>query len=103
MKLLSKRPVLEEDVPCLHTSSVNCPLMLHVVRRGVRDDEAVECDRRGRVLRVDRKRLTTPAPRATLASPSLRAQSRYPSSSVRQSVSICCQNTGEGQRFRASH
>ena len=94
MKLLSKRPVLEEDVPCLHTSFVNCPLMLHVVRKGVRDDEAVECDRRGRVLRFDRKRLTVPA---------LRAQSRYPASSVRQSVSIRCQNTGEGQRFRASH
>ena len=28
---------------------------------------------------------------------------RYPVSSVRQSLSIRCQNTGEGQRFRASH
>ena len=32
-----------------------------------------------------------------------RAQPRYPASSVRQSVAIRCQNTGEGQRFRASH
>ena len=28
---------------------------------------------------------------------------RYLASSVRQSISIRCQNTGEGQRFRVSH
>ena len=41
-----------------------------------------------------------PASCDTLASPSLAS---YTASSVLQSVSIRCQNTGEGQRFRVSH
>ena len=32
-----------------------------------------------------------------------RSPARYLASSVRQSISIRCQNTGEGQRFRVSH